>query len=110
MWRVARACSRECVLPRATEASAVTDSRPPLLFRPPQGVERESLLEFRDPWGVEDKSSHTKNRSSMTVGLGVLGPPAHPIDPHKSVGLGFRKGPWKGAPFRRPYGIYRIRS
>ena len=29
MWRVARACSRECVAPRATEAGAVTDSRPP---------------------------------------------------------------------------------
>jgi len=42
MWRVARACPRECVAPRATEAGAVTDSRSPLLLRPPQGVEKES--------------------------------------------------------------------
>jgi len=59
---------------------------------------------------VEDKRSHPKNRGSMTVGLGGLGPPAYPIHPHKSVGLGFRKGPWKGTLFRRPYGIHRMRS
>jgi len=106
MWRVARACPRECVAPRATEAGAVTDSRSPLLLRPPQGVERESPPEFRDPWGVEDKRSHPKNRGSMTLGLGGLGPPAYPIHPYKSVGLGFRNGPWKGTPFRRPYGIH----
>ena len=102
MWRVARACPRECVAPRATEAGSVTDSRPPLLLRPPQGVERESPPECRDPWGVEDKRSHPKNRGSMTVGLGGLGPPAHPIHPHTSVGLGFRKEPWKGTLFRWP--------
>jgi len=80
----------------------VTDSRSPLLLRPPQGVERESPPECRDPWGVEDKRSHPKNRGSMTVGLGGLGPPAHPIHPHTSVGLGFRKEPWKGTLFRWP--------
>ena len=78
MWRVARACSRECVAPRETEAGAVTDSRSPLLLRPPQGFERESPPEYRDPWGVEDKRSHPKNRGSMTVGLGGLGPPVAP--------------------------------
>jgi len=98
------------VAPRVTEAGAVTDSRSPLQLRPPQGVERESPPECRDPWGVEDKKSHPKNRGNMTVGLGGLGPPAYPIHPHKSVGLGFRKGPWKGAPFWRPYGIHWMRS
>jgi len=89
---------------------AVTDSRFPLLLRPPQGVESESPPEFWDPWGVEDKRSHPKNRGSMTVGLGGLGPPAYPIHPHKSVELGCRKRPWKGTPFRRPYGIQCMRS
>ena len=56
MSRVARACPRQCVAPRATEAGAVTVSRSSLLLRPPQGVERESPPECRDPWGVEDKS------------------------------------------------------
>jgi len=88
----------------------VTDSRSPILLRPPQGVERESPPECRDPWGVEDERSHPKNMGSMTIGLGGLGPPAYPIYPHKSVGLGFRKGPWMGPPFRRPYGIHWMRS
>ena len=105
MWRVARACPRECVAPRATEAGEVTDSRSPLLLRQPQGVERESPPECRDPWGVEDKRSHPKNRGSMAVGLGGLGLPAYPIHPHKSVGLGFRKGLCKGTPFLRPTGF-----
>ena len=109
MWRVSRACSRECVAPRATEAGVVTDSRPPLLLRRPHGVERESPPECRDPWGVEDRRSHPKNRGGITVGLGGLGPPAYPIHPHKSVGLGFRKGPWKGTPFRQPYGNHWMR-
>jgi len=55
------------------------------------------------------KRSHSKNRGGMTVGLGGLGPPAYPISPHKSVGLGFRKGPCKGTPFRRPYGNHWMR-
>ena len=110
MWRVARACPRECVAPRETEAGAVTDCRSSLLLRPPRGVERESPPECQDHWGVEDKRSHPKNRGSMTVGLGELGPPAYPIHPHKSVRLGFRKGPLKGTPFRRPYGIHWMRS
>jgi len=92
------------------EAGAVTDSRPPLPLRPPQGVERESPPEGRDPWGVEDKRFHPKNRGSMMIGLGGLGPPAYPIHPDKSVGLGFPKRPWKGTPFRRPYGIHWMRS
>jgi len=106
MWRVARACPRDCVAPLATEAEAVTDSRSPRLLRPPQGVERDSSPECWDPWGVEDKRSHPNNRGSMTVGLGGLRPPAYPIHALKSVGLGFRKGPWKKTPFRRPYGIH----
>jgi len=106
MWRVARSWPRDCVAQRATKAEAVTDSRSLLLMRPPQGVERDSSPECWDPWGVEDKRSHPKNRGSMTIGLGGLGPPAYPIPRHKSVGLGFRKGPRKGAPFRRPYGIH----
>ena len=110
MWRVARACSRECVAPRATEAGAVTDSRSPLQLRPPQEVKSESPPECRDPRGGEDKRFHPENRGSMTVGLGGLGPPAYPIHPHKSVRLGFRKGLWKGTTFRRPYGIQWMRS
>ena len=86
------------------------DSRSPVLLRPPQGVESESPPECRDPWGVEDKRSHRKNRGSMTVGLGGLSPPAYSIHPHKSVGLGSRKGPWKGASFLRPYGLHWMRS
>jgi len=54
--------------------------------------------------------SHPKNRGSMTVALGGLGPPAYRVHPHKSVGLGFRKEPWKRKPFRRPYGIHWMRS
>jgi len=88
----------------------VTDSRSPPQLRPPQGVESESPPECRDPWGGEKKTFHPKNRGSMTVGLGGIGPPAYPIHPHKSVGLGFRKGPWKGKPSRRPYGIHWMRS
>ena len=42
----------------------------------------------------------------MMVRLGGLGPLAYPIQPHKSVGLGLRKGHLKGTPFRRPYGIH----
>ena len=79
---------------------------PPSVEIAARGRERESPPECRDPWGVEDKRSHPKNRGGMTVGLGGIGPPAYPIHPHKSVGLGFRKWPWKGAPFRRPYGIH----
>jgi len=109
-WRVARAFPRECVAPRTTEARAVMDSRSSLLLIPAQGVERECPPEFQDRWGVEDKRSHPKNRGSMTVGLGGLGPPAYPIHPHKCVGLGFRKGPWKGTPFRRPYRMHWMRS
>jgi len=88
----------------------VTDSRFPILLRPPQGVERESAPECWDPWGVEDKRTHPKNRGSMTVGLGGLGPPAYRIHPHKSVGSGSRKGLCEVAPFRRPYGIHWMRS
>ena len=109
MWRVARVCPRECVAPRATEAGTVTDSRSLLQMRPPQGVESESPPECRDLWGG-DKGLHAKSRGSMTVGLGGLGPPAYPMHPHKSVGLGFRKGPWKGTPSRRPCGIHWMRS
>jgi len=83
----------------------VTDSRCPFLLRPPQRVESESPPECRDPWGVEDKRSHPKNRDIMTVGLGGLGPPACPRRPHKSVGLGFCNGLMKGTPSRRPDGI-----
>jgi len=46
----------------------------------------------------------------MTVRLGGLGPTAYPINSHKSVGLGFRKGPLRGTPFRRPYGMHWMRS
>ena len=46
----------------------------------------------------------------MTVRLGGLGPWAYPIHAHKSVGLGLRKGPLKGTPFRRPCGIRWMRS
>jgi len=60
MWKVARACPRECVAPRATEAEAVTDSRSPLLLRPREGVENESFPQCRDPWGGEDKRFHPK--------------------------------------------------
>jgi len=88
----------------------VTDSRSPPQLRPPQGVESESPPQCRDPWGGEDKTFHPKNKGSMTVGLGGIGPPAYPMHPHKSVGLGFRKGPWKGKPSRRPYGIHWMRS
>jgi len=110
MWGVARACPRECVAPRATEEGTVTDSRSPLRLRPPQGVESESPPECRDPWGAQVKRSRPKNRGSMMVRLGGQGPPVYPIHLHKSVGLGIRKGPFKGTPFRRPYGIHWMRS
>jgi len=84
----------------------VTDSRSPLLLRPPQGLESESPREWRDPWGAADKRFLPKNRGSMMVRLGGLGPSTCPIPPHKSVGLGLRQGPLKGTPFRRPYGIH----
>ena len=88
----------------------MTDSCSHLLLRPPKGVERESPPERRGPLGGENQRLHPKNRGGMTVGLGGLGPSAYPIHPHQSVGLGFRKGSWKGTPFRRPHGIYWMRS
>jgi len=88
----------------------VTDSRSPLLLRPPQGVESESPPECRSPWGGEDKRFHPKNRGILTGRLGGLGPSAYPIHPHKSVELAFRKGPLKGTPFRRSYGTHWMRS
>jgi len=84
----------------------VTDSRSPLLLGPPQGFESESPQKCRDPWGAEDKRFLPKNRGSMMVRLGGLGPSTCPIHPHMSVGLWLRKRPLKGAPFRRPYGIH----
>jgi len=71
----------------------VTDSRSPLLLRPPQGVENESRPECRGLLGGGKKQSRPKNRGRMTVGLGGIGLWAYPIHPHKSVGLGLRKGP-----------------
>jgi len=107
-WRV-RVSTR--VRGTASDGGGGGDGFPfPLLLRPPQGVERASPSECRDPWGVEGKRSHPKNSASMTVGLGGPDPPAYSIHPHKSVGLGFRKGPWKGTPFRRPYEIHWMRS
>jgi len=88
----------------------VTDSRSPLQLRPPQGVESEAPPECQDPWGAEDKRFRPNNRGSMMVRLGGLGLPAYPIQPHKSVGLGLRRGPLKGTLVRRPYGIHWMRS
>ena len=106
MWRVARACQQKCVAPRVTGDGTVTDSRSPVLLRPPQGVESESHPECRDLLGVANMRFLPKNRGSMMVRLGGLGPSAYPRHPHKSVGFGLRKGPWKKTPFRRPHGFH----
>ena len=104
MWRVARACSRECVAPHRERGGGGDGlPSPPSVETATRGRDRVSPR-VPGPLGVEDKRSHPKNRGSMTVGHGGLGPPAYPIHPHKSVGLGSRKGPWKGTPFRRPCG------
>jgi len=88
----------------------VTDSRSPLLLRPPQGGKSESPTECRDPWGGEDKRLHLQTRCSMMVRLGGLGSSAYPMHPETSVGLGLRKRPLKGTPFWRPNGIHWMRS
>jgi len=93
MWRVARACPRECVARRATKEGTVTDSRSPLMLRPPQGVENESPPECWGLLGNGNKQSRPRNRGRMTVRLRGLGPWVYPIHPHKSVGLGLGKGP-----------------
>jgi len=110
IWMVARACPRECLAPLVTKQRTVTDSRPPLLLRPPRRVEVESPPEFWNLWGAEDKCFRPKNRGSMMVSLGRLGPSASAIHPHMSVGSGLRTGPLNGTSFWRPHEIRWMRS
>jgi len=88
----------------------VTDSRSPHLMRPPHRIESESPPELRDLLACGNKQSRPKNRGSMTIRLGGLGPSAYSVNPRMSVGLGLLEGPLKRTPFRRPYGIQWMRS
>jgi len=99
MWRVARACPRECVAPRATEAKAVTDSRSPLQLRPPQGVERESPPECRDPWRVEDKRFLSKNRGHYDGRARRARPAGLPHTPPQVSGVGVPHGTLEAGSF-----------
>jgi len=65
----------------------------PLLLRRPQGVESECPPECRGLLGGGNKQSRRKKRGRMTVWLGGLCPWVYAVHPHKSVGLGLRKGP-----------------
>ena len=71
----------------------MTDSRFPLLLRPPQAAENESTPECRGLLGSGNKQSRPNNRGHMTVRLGGLDPGAYPMHPQNAVGLGLRKGP-----------------
>ena len=88
MWRVARACPRVCVAPRATEAGTVTDSRSPFLLRPPQGHERESPPDGRDPSGGGKQENPPQEQGQYDGWARRVRPAGLPQTPPQVSGVG----------------------
>jgi len=68
------------------------NSRPPLLLRPTQGVEKGALAEVRGSLLVGNKQSCPAHRGRMTFGPCGIGPWVTFLHAHKAVGFGLRKG------------------